>query len=375
MGDSEHKKKSFDSKAFAEHVTAMLEKHTVAELPLLAPVFLSESVEPVEAFKFLSEHGLRACPVRADSEEGVRIIGMMDQRDAVIHATETHKAKCQDCKNHGLFQSLSFKANSFKSHDKPDKMIPQRVGSFASMTPKKVQDEGVEAGGIRLLARNHKFCSFPPSARLLQVADAMANGEYVVGVMGGPPENAGLKGLIDQVAFIGFLAPIFQDVHMPVKAVCKDFVVPVKTGEMAIKAFETMVNKGSSGIAVVDEAGVVMQNCSTSDVRIFYDEGCKMEILHLPVEEFLSRKATHKETKAHAKTKAPISVCHAEDDIAQVVTKLVKTGYHRVWVVDLDRKPIGLLSLTDLFRKVSKVMKTLASEGTEQTKSDACAIL
>mmetsp|Transcript_4267 Transcript_4267/g.10335 ORF Transcript_4267/g.10335 Transcript_4267/m.10335 type:complete len:85 (+) Transcript_4267:2-256(+) len=34
-----------------------------------------------------------------------------------------------------------------------------------------------------------------------------------------------------------------------------------------------------------------------------------------------------------------------------VVTKLVKTRYHRIWVVR-DTKPVGLLSLTDVFKNL-----------------------
>lgn len=49
---------------FTKQVREMLEKHTAADLPLLSPVFLNEDVQPVDAFKFLSEHSLRACPVR-----------------------------------------------------------------------------------------------------------------------------------------------------------------------------------------------------------------------------------------------------------------------------------------------------------------------
>lgn len=49
---------------FTKQVRNMLEKHTAADLPLLSPVFLDEDVQPVDAFKFLSEHSLRACPVR-----------------------------------------------------------------------------------------------------------------------------------------------------------------------------------------------------------------------------------------------------------------------------------------------------------------------
>jgi len=50
--------------------------------------------------------------------------------------------------------------------------------------------------------------------------------------------------------------------------------------------------------------------------------------------------ASHRAGSGKSKARAPISVCKEGDDLHNVVTKLVKTGYHRVWVVK-EKKPVG----------------------------------
>ncbi len=44
--------------------------------------------------------------------------------------------------------------------------------------------------------------------------------------------------------------------------------IVVKYDSKAYKAFEIMVNKGISGLAVVDEDGIIIHNTSTSDLKV-----------------------------------------------------------------------------------------------------------
>ena len=43
-------------------------------------------------------------------------------------------------------------------------------------------------------------------------------------------------------------------------------------------------------------------------------------------------------------------VCKETDTVGHVVGMLVSTGYHHMWVVDSGKKPVGVVSLTDLFK-------------------------
>jgi CBS domain-containing protein len=44
--------------------------------------------------------------------------------------------------------------------------------------------------------------------------------------------------------------------------------------------------------------------------------------------------------------------CHVHEDatVAHVVNLLAKTGYHRVFVVDEDMKPVGVVSFADIIK-------------------------
>jgi len=44
--------------------------------------------------------------------------------------------------------------------------------------------------------------------------------------------------------------------------------------------------------------------------------------------------------------------CHVHEDatVAHVVNLLAKTGYHRVFVVDDDMKPVGVVSFADIIK-------------------------
>ncbi len=51
----------------------------------------------------------------------------------------------------------------------------------------------------------------------------------------------------------------------------------------------------------------------------------------------------------------PLSFWQAEHTLEQVLQQLVEHHIHRVYVVDDDRKPIGIVSLTDVLKLVVEV--------------------
>jgi CBS-domain-containing membrane protein len=69
--------------------------------------------------------------------------------------------------------------------------------------------------------------------------------------------------------------------------------------------------------------------------------------LLLPVNEFLFQ--VRKEQGLAADF---CVTCEASADLKTVVSRVVKTRVHRVFVVDEARRPIGVISLTDIIREV-----------------------
>jgi len=180
--------------------------------------------------------------------------------------------------------------------------------------------------------------------------------------LGGPESQGCLSRVVTQGILLKFVAPELENLKIPVKAVMTSPAVSLKWNDPALKGFELMATKGISSIAIVEETGQIIHNMSASDVRLYFgvdgSEGDKD--LTQEMEDYLAKKSAG---NAKSKARAPISVCKEGDDLHNVVTKLVKTGYHRVWVVK-DKKPVGVLSLTDVFKKL-----------VTNEKDDNCCIL
>lgn len=43
-------------------------------------------------------------------------------------------------------------------------------------------------------------------------------------------------------------------------------------------------------------------------------------------------------------------MCTPQSSLGEVMEKVYQTGVHRVWMVDDDYRPIGIVSLTDILR-------------------------
>mmetsp|Transcript_8682 Transcript_8682/g.20485 ORF Transcript_8682/g.20485 Transcript_8682/m.20485 type:complete len:326 (+) Transcript_8682:229-1206(+) len=306
-----------------EHFKQLMEQHKCADLPIERdPLLVSEAMHPAEAFKFLAENGIRACPVRSDA--GGEIVGTLDLRDSCGYIVE------------------SFLTNNPKGTTALSKM--PSFGKSRGYIKATATD-------IKEICRVRPFPTFQPDVSLLEIAQALASGSHIIGILGGDAEKGGLSRVVTQGMLLKFVAPALSNTPTPVKAAMTSPVTSIRVTDPVLKGFDLMASKHVSSLAAVDENGMIIHNMSTSDVRIYFGTS-EIEAttdLNMPLEDFLAKKRT---SGAKHKTMAPISVCKEDDDLSSVVTKLVKTGYHRVWVVR-EKKPVGVLSLTDVFKKLA----------------------
>jgi CBS domain-containing protein len=118
----------------------------------------------------------------------------------------------------------------------------------------------------------------------------------------------------------------------------------------AADAFELLDAKRLSGIAVVDEDGRLVGNTSAKDIkRAVLDAGrTSMDM------DILSYLACVRQGEVEKKEKHPF--CHVHDDatVGHVVNLMAKTGFHRLFVVDKDMRPVGVVSFTDIITFVVK---------------------
>uniref|UniRef100_A0A7S0WAG3 CBS domain-containing protein n=1 Tax=Hemiselmis tepida TaxID=464990 RepID=A0A7S0WAG3_9CRYP len=328
---------------------------TCADIPREneTPMTLESDMTPTEAFRALAQSWVRASPVRkAGTQE---IIGTLDLQDACRYLVDLHKAAAKNKQTQSRKRRLSWIAEH-----------PQI---------KAAADAG--KGNIEELAKKRPFKTFKPSEPLAQVSQALGAGSHIVGIV--DEESGSLVHIVTQGVLIRLLAPLLKKITLPVMVVMKSPVISVRAEDTASEAFEVISGRNISGLAVLDEDGGVVDNCSITDVKMLIsaqdDATSEVSLLQM-THDFLKHHRSIQASKM-GKAKLPVAKCGKADKLHQAVAKLVRTGYHHIWVVDEGVKtPLGVVSLTDIF----KTLPSLDLEGSNaqlaaKSKSKSCAIL
>uniref|UniRef100_A0A7S0X0C9 CBS domain-containing protein n=1 Tax=Chlamydomonas leiostraca TaxID=1034604 RepID=A0A7S0X0C9_9CHLO len=155
----------------------------------------------------------------------------------------------------------------------------------------------------------------------------------------------------------------------------------IDPGTPAIEAMAAMSYKGLSSLAVVDPNGKILGNFSVSDMRTLMAE--HFGALALPVGEFLAHehrteyvafnrvraeeegiagRAGHKfvvDRVARQRPRTPgeevgqeLVLARPGQTLVSVMELLVARRIHRVYVVDEEEKPVGIITCTDILRKL-----------------------
>jgi len=120
-------------------------------------------------------------------------------------------------------------------------------------------------------------------------------------------------------------------------------VITMSANAQAIHAFYLMYAHKVSAVAIVNSLGSMIANLSASDIRGLEQQ--HFESLLLPVTQYISNQM--------GKVKAPIT-CSLNTDFQTVLLKMSLFRIHRIWIVDENDKPIGVISQTDVMKKLSE---------------------
>ena len=94
----------------------------------------------------------------------------------------------------------------------------------------------------------------------------------------------------------------------------------------------------------MDNTGVMITVLSTSDLRIL-TTGKKFRLLDIS-----SLQLVQKSRALEANARPAVVCVRTTTTLAEIVKRLAATGLHRVYVLDENEKPIGVISLRDLIR-------------------------
>jgi len=114
----------------------------------------------------------------------------------------------------------------------------------------------------------------------------------------------------------------------------------IENSQTVVNALHLMKQNGVSGIPVVDElSGKVIASFSSSDILGLTED--TFYTLALKIPDFL--------LKFYGFIKPPI-VCLGSDTVENLFFKFVVYGIHRIFIVDENMTPKGVVSLTDVMK-------------------------
>jgi len=162
-------------------------------------------------------------------------------------------------------------------------------------------------------------------------------------------ENGNVIGIVSQSDVVKLLAKNHPNIASLANkklyqlGLDKHPVVTVKNDDSLIDAFNTILRNDISGLAVVDfQNGRLLNNLSASDLKGITETNF-----------FRLEAQLHQVFNATPNKKPPVA-CSRFNTLGEVIGQLEKTGVHRVYVVDEELKPVGVISLTDIMRCFSR---------------------
>jgi len=131
-----------------------------------------------------------------------------------------------------------------------------------------------------------------------------------------------------------------------------DKLVVAESVQSVISAFKLLASNLVSAVPIVDKQGTLAGTLSVSDLKLLKDD---LSPLLLPTSQYKSKQET-----------IPDIVCTMATPLRSVISMLASTGVHRVWVVDEQRKPTSVISITNVCEFLSRFFPQEASADDEE---------
>jgi len=126
-------------------------------------------------------------------------------------------------------------------------------------------------------------------------------------------------------------------------------VPQITESQPTIEAFNMMAKEGIHGVAVVNDAGVIVGTLSVRDLKAMAPDGSLFWRLYGSAKNFLQK--LHSE---YAGVGRPFTVqtCTENDTLKTVIRRLATNKIHRIFIVNEKNVPIGVVALRDVFNEI-----------------------
>jgi 5'-AMP-activated protein kinase, regulatory gamma subunit len=283
-------------------------------------VVVNENDSAENVLQTMQRHNVLAIPVQAADGSFVGVITMLDLMTLV--AFGSFKVD-EEPSSYQMFTSLSARAGDICSSQLHAE--DQTVWSTTVEAPVKSVLEAMCKGVHRFLVKGESQ-EGEAAYRLLSQTDVLRSFSC-------NPDDAALNALDKTVG----------------EAVQLKTPLTVKSSDTALRAFRALHQNSVSAAPVVNEDGVLVANISSSDLRNL--SAGTLKLVLEPVLTFLGdAKAMGLKTSV-PRARSPVSTT-SECTLRSLINTMLIQRVHRVWVVDDARKPIGVVSMTDVVRAV-----------------------
>jgi len=320
-------------------------------------IVVDSKMTPLEAATLLWENNIMGAPVYDSASQS--FVGMFDVRDILSCVTAAHREYIE-LGGHKAAAAAVVAKHSEDIHQANDLDSYRKIqGELLAKAIQrlKISTKPSTPGAVTvsyLAARNPVATSqtYSKDTLLLDICKGLTSRHMhrvpITDSSSGTPVCIGIISQSGLVAFLASKCPhgsmdeTMLDAGLPFR---KD-VIKVAESETAFTTFELLDSKRLSGIAVVDEDGKLIGNTSAVDIKnAVMDAGRTVMDM-----DILSYLACVRQSQVMKNCKYPN--CHVRENatVGNVVNLLAKTGFHRVFVVDEDKKPVGVISFTDIIQ-------------------------
>jgi len=181
---------------------------------------------------------------------------------------------------------------------------------------------------------------------MLSVIEELSRGTHRIGVV---DEEEKLVNIITQGSVLRFIKQhvdlLGKKKEMKLSSMwfkSSQYVMSISTHQKAIDAFRLIAMTKVGAVAVVNDEGVLIGNCSAMDLKKSASTLSNKFFARLfkPVMEFLGEQE--------------LVVATPEETLETIIDRIVQKRIHRIYVVNKEGKAQGLFSLTDILEEILK---------------------
>jgi len=244
---------------------------------------------------------------------GPVIVGLIDMKDIVRNLVKVTRTEFKDFRQESVCNLID-----------AGKMFTQQV-----------------VGALIGASKGNPFQSVTSNTSLWEVVQRI-NNEKLQRLMV-VDEHGKAVNIITQFDIVVFLSKIVSEkgyrANQTVRGIGSSPVACVLYSECSAHVFQMMKNQAVGGFAVVDSDGKLFGTICLSDLKGINEETFKL--LSKEVADYLS--AIHDGN-------VPSEHCNVTDTLDTLLSTMVHNKMHRIYLVNKDRRPVSVVSLSDILK-------------------------